>query len=331
MPAPPPTGQALPDPQLRPQSPGRRPSRPHLPSSRNERETNRRRRDSPRRRQPQAGWPTHHGGRGGWRGGRGYGGGWGDDDAPASIANVRQIVTAAICDGRIGSTSQSSSLRAAPSPADPHCGAPPVVAPVAAVLPLATPVAPASAPAGNAASARFRLPRVPPVAGMEFVSAGGGTVRAQYPPLVAANPAPLAVDEPLPYLVEELLPPCVRDPEALLGQLWRLSESLHAILLVQVLAHASLPPLPAESLQDGPCDDCLDAADQLALLLAPVLAAPTRRGVGAVLQLDAAVRGLRRYLRTGSGVTAIGASTLVVREVWRTLQGILHTLQADRM
>ncbi|CAI7771727.1 unnamed protein product [Closterium sp. NIES-54] len=326
----PPTGQVLPDPQRRPQSPARRPSRSNSPSPRNERETNRRRRDSPRRRQPQAGWPAHRGGRGGWRGGRGYGGGWGGDDAPASIAYVRHIVIAAIRDGRAGSASQCSSLRASPSPspADPHRSVPPVVAPV---LAESLPAALTFAPPGHAAGACLRLPRVPPVAGMEFVSAGGGVARAQYPPLVAVDPALSAVDEALPHLAEGLLPPYVRVPEATLGQLWRLSESLRAILLVQVLAHASLPSLPAESLQDGRRDDCLDSADQLALLLAPVLAAPARGGVGAVSQLDAAVRGLRRYLRAGSGASAIGASTLVVREVWRTMQGILRALQADRM
>ncbi|CAI7824606.1 unnamed protein product [Closterium sp. NIES-53] len=325
------TRQVLPDPQRHPQSPACCPSRLHSPPPCNERETNRRRRDSPRCRQPQAGWPVHRGGRGGWMGGCGYGGGWGDDDAPASIADVRHIVSAAIRDGRTGSASQSSSLQEAPSPADPRRGAPPVVAVVVAELPRAAPIAPASAPAGNAVSAGLRLPRVPPLAGMEFVSAGGGAARAQYPPLVAVDPAPSAVDEPLPYLAEGLLPPYVRVLEATLGQLWRLSESLCAILLVQVLAHAPLPPLPVESLQDGPRDDCLDAADQLALLLAPVLTAPARGGVGAVSQHDAAVRGLRRYLRAGSGASAISASTLVVRKMWRTLQGILHAMQADRM
>ncbi|CAI7886926.1 unnamed protein product [Closterium sp. NIES-53] len=241
----PPTGQVVPDPQRRPQSPARRPSRPHSPSPRNERETIRRRRDSPRRRQPQAGWPAHRGGRGGWRGGRGYGGGWGGDDAPASIADVRHIVTAAIRDGRTGSASQGSSLRASPLPEDPHRSVPPVVAPVPAE---SLPAAPTSAPPGHAAGARLRLPRVPPVVGMEFVSAGGGVARAQYPPLVAVDPALSAVDKALPHLAEGLLPPYVRVPEATLGQLWWLSESLRAILLVQVLAHASLPSLPPESL-----------------------------------------------------------------------------------
>ncbi|CAI5490276.1 unnamed protein product [Closterium sp. Naga37s-1] len=78
-------------------------------------------------------------------------------------------------------------------------------------------------------------------------------------------------------------------------------------------------------------DTCLDAADQLAVLLAPVLAAPAEGGAAAAGQLDEAVRGLRRHLRAGSGAAAIGASTLVVRELWRSLTGILHALGAHRM
>ncbi|CAI5517632.1 unnamed protein product [Closterium sp. Naga37s-1] len=78
-------------------------------------------------------------------------------------------------------------------------------------------------------------------------------------------------------------------------------------------------------------DTCLDAADQLAVLLAPVLAAPAEGGAAAAGQLDEAVRGLRRHLRAGSGAAAIGASTLVVRELWRSLTGVLHALGAHRM
>ncbi|CAI5499209.1 unnamed protein product [Closterium sp. Naga37s-1] len=151
------------------------------------------------------------------------------------------------------------------------------------------------------------------------------------PQFRAQDPSRAAGVVPLPVLAGPPLPPQARVPEATLGQLWRLSESLRALLLVQVTAHASLPPVPAESLLDGPRDDCMDAADQLALLLAPVLAAPARGGVAAVGQLDAAVRGLRRDLRAGSGADAIAASTLVVREVWRTLSGLLAALEADRM
>ncbi|CAI5506260.1 unnamed protein product [Closterium sp. Naga37s-1] len=259
-------------------------SRPHSPTPRDERDVSRRRRDSPRRRQPHANWHAHQGG---WRGGRGRGrGGW--LDAPATIADVRQIVTEAFRDGQAGPASQYSSRHAPPTPSAPLPVARPVVAPAPAVS-LPAPSAPAR-------------------------SGGAGLPRLQ-----------------LPSLAEELLPPRAEVPEATLGQLWRLSESLRALLLVQSLAHGSLPPVPAESLLDGPRDDCLDAADQIALLLAPVLAAPVRGGVGAVGQLDAAVRDLRRYLRAGSGADAIGAAILVVRSVWQTMTGILHALQADRM
>ncbi|CAI5531339.1 unnamed protein product [Closterium sp. Naga37s-1] len=259
-------------------------SRAHSPSPRDERDVSRRRRDSPRRRQPQANWHAHQGG---WRGGRGRGrGGW--LDAPATIADVRQIVNEAFRDGQAGPASPYSSRRVAPTPSAPLPVARPVVAPAPAVS-LPAPAAPAH-------------------------SGGAGLPRLQ-----------------LPSLAEELLPPRAEVPEATLGQLWRLSESLRALLLVQSLAHGSLPPVPAKSLLDGPRDDCLDAADQIALLLAPVLAAPVRGGVGAVGQLDAAVRDLRRYLRAGSGADAIGAAILVVRSVWQTMTGILHALQADRM
>ncbi|CAI5519726.1 unnamed protein product [Closterium sp. Naga37s-1] len=245
-------------------------SRPHSPS--------------PRRRQPLADWHVRQGG---WRGGRGRGrGGW--LDAPATIADVRQIVTEAFRDGQAGPASLNSSRRVAPTPSAPFPVAPPVVSPTPAVS-LPTPSAPAR-------------------------GGGAGLPRLQ-----------------LPSLAEELLPPRAEVPVATLGQLWRLSESLRALLLVQSLAHGSLPPVPAESLLDGPRDDCLDAADQIALLLAHLLAAPVRGGVGAVGQLDAAVRDLRRYLRAGSGADAIGAATLVVRSVWQTMTGILHALQADRM
>ncbi|CAI5536524.1 unnamed protein product [Closterium sp. Naga37s-1] len=129
---------------------------------------------------------------------------------------------------------------------------------------------------------RLRLPPVPPVAGVEFVAAGGGAARAAYPPLVAGGPASLAADEPLPFLAEALQPPQTRVPEAMLAQLSRLAESLHALLLIQVLAHSSLPAIPAETFHDRPREVCLDTADQLALLLAPVLAMPTEGGAAAV-------------------------------------------------
>ncbi|CAI5491723.1 unnamed protein product [Closterium sp. Naga37s-1] len=190
---------------------------------------------------------------------------------------------------------------------------------------------PAPAASAPAPGSHLRLPPVPPVAGVEFVAAGGGVARVQYPPLIAGGPASLAAKEPLLLLVEALQPPQAHVPEAMLGQLFHFADSLHALLLIQVLAHSSLPAIPSESFHDGPHDVCLDAADQLALLLAPVLVAPLEGGVVAAGQLDEAVRSLRRHLRAGSGAAAIGASTLVVQDLWRTLTGVLHALGAHRM
>ncbi|CAI7879570.1 unnamed protein product [Closterium sp. NIES-54] len=127
------------------------------------------------------------------------------------------------------------------------------------------------------------------------------------------------------------LPPVPPVAGATLGQLHRLADSLHALLLIQVLAHSSLPVIPPETFCGRQRDSCLDAADQLAVLLAPVLAAPVEGGAAAAGQLDEAFRGLRRHLRAGSRAAAIGASTLVVRELWRSLTGVLHTLRAHRM
>ncbi|CAI5531523.1 unnamed protein product [Closterium sp. Naga37s-1] len=173
------------------------------------------------------------------------------------------------------------------------------------------------------AGSRLHLPPVPPVAGVEFVAAGGGAA--------AQQSHHIADEGPLLFLTEALQPPQTRVPEATLGQLHRLAESLHALLLIQVLAHSSLPVIPPATFRGRQRDTCLDAADQLASLLAPVLAAPAEGGAAAAGQLDEAVRGLRRHLRAGSGAAAIGASTLVVRELWRSLTGVLHALGAHRM
>ncbi|CAI5492843.1 unnamed protein product [Closterium sp. Naga37s-1] len=283
----------------RPLSPDRRQSRPHSPVPQQERESSRRRRNSPRRYQQQAQWSGHPGGNGGWRGPRGRGGG-GAYRPPVTLADLQREVSRAVREER-AAQSQSSSLRAAPA----HVAPPPA----------------ASAPAPGS---RLRLPPVPPVAGVEFVAVGGGAAGAQHTPYPAA-------DDTLSFLAVALQPPQTRVPESTLGQLHRLAESLHALLLIQVLAHASLPPIPADSFRDRRRETCLDAADQLAQLLAPALAAPAEGGAAAVGQLDEAVRGLRRHLRAGSGAAAIGASTLVVRELWRTLTGILHALGAHRM
>ncbi|CAI7837356.1 unnamed protein product [Closterium sp. NIES-54] len=275
----------------RPPSPDRRSSRPHSPAPHQERKASRRRRESPRRYQQQSRWPAHPGGQRDWRGScaRGGGGGY---RPPVTMADLQWEVSRA-----------------------------PVAAPPPQIHALPTPSPAESAPAPGS---RLHLPPVPPVAGVEFVAAGGGSLAAPFA-------LPADADEPLQFLAEALQPPQTRVPEATLGQLHRLTDSLHALLLIQVLAHSSLPVIPPETFRGRQRDSCLDAADQLAVLLAPVLAAPVEGGAAAAGQLDEAVRGLRRHLCAGSGAAAIGASTLVVRELWRSLTGILHALGAHRM
>ncbi|CAI7753662.1 unnamed protein product [Closterium sp. NIES-54] len=276
----------------RPLSPDRRSSRPHSPAPHQEHKSSRRRRESPRRYQQQSRWPAHPGGQGDWRGSRARGGG-GGHRPPVTMADLQREVSRAV-------------PRCCVSPQDPA---------------LPSPSLAVSAPAPGS---RLHLPPVPPVAGVEFVAAGGGSLAAPF-----AFPA--EADEPLQFLAEALQPPQTRVPEATLGQLHHLADSLHALLLIQVLAHSSLPVILPETFRGRQRDSCLDAADQLAVLLAPVLAAPVEGGAAAAGQLDEAVRGLRRHLRAGSGAAAIGASTLVVQELWRSLTGVLHALGAHRM
>ncbi|CAI5517861.1 unnamed protein product [Closterium sp. Naga37s-1] len=251
-------------------SPDRRPSRPHSPAPHQDRKSSRRRRDSPRRYQQQPHWPAHPG-------------------------DLQREVSRAVREER-ASQSQSSSMRASPALEAPRqpvlpLSPPPVAAPPPQVH---IPTAPAPAVSAPAPGARLRLPPVPPVAGVEFVAVGGGAFAAQHSHLADE-------DQPLLFLAEALQPPQTRVPEATLGQLHRLAESLHALLLIQVVAHSSLPVIPPESFRGRQRDTCLDAADQLAVLLAPVLAAPAEGGAAAAGQHDEAVRGLRRHLRAGSG------------------------------
>ncbi|CAI5520999.1 unnamed protein product [Closterium sp. Naga37s-1] len=167
---------------------------------------------------------------------------------------------------------------------------------------------------------------VPPVADVD-VSTAGGAVAAQYPSLPPVAPAPPAAALPPQSLVGPS--PSAVVPEASLGQLWRLSEGLRAVHLIQVYGHAALSQ--GVPLDGSHRDECLDAADRLGELLAPVLAAPARGGVAGVGQLGMAVRGLRRFLRAGTAVDLIGATTVVVRELHRSLTGLLAVLDADQM
>ncbi|CAI5505231.1 unnamed protein product [Closterium sp. Naga37s-1] len=303
----------------RPPSPDRRSSHPHSPAHHQDRRSSRRRRESPRQYQQQSHWPAHPGGQGDWRGPRAFGGG-GGYRPPVTMADLQREVSRAVREER-AAQSQSGSLRALPAHEAPRPAAlPPNLQPVAAPPPqIQAPPAPSPAVSASAPGSRLHLPPLPPVAGVEFVAAGGGSMAAPFA-------LPADADEPLQFLAEALQPPQTRVPEATLGQLHRLADSLHALLLIQVLAHSSLPVIPPETFRGRQRDSCLDAADQLA-----VLAAPAEGGAAAAGQLDEAVRGLRRQLRAGSGAAAIGASTLVVRELWRSLTGVLHALGAHRM
>ncbi|CAI7731878.1 unnamed protein product [Closterium sp. NIES-53] len=308
----------------RPPSPDRRSSRPHSLAPHQERKSSRRRRESPRRYQQQSRWPAHPGGQGDWRGSRAHGGG-GGYPPPVTMADLQREVSRAVREER-AAQSQSSSLRALPAREAPRPAALPPNPQAVAAPPPPVQVLPAPSPAVSAPApgSRLQLPPVPPVAGVEFVAVGGGSLAAPFA-------LPADADEPLQFLAEALQPPQTCVPDATLGQLHRLDDSLHALLLIQVLAHSSLPVIPPETFRGRQHDSCLDAADQLAVLLAPVLAAPVEGGAAAAGQLDEAVRGLRRHLRVGSGAAAIGASTLVVRELWRSLTGVLHALGAHRM
>ncbi|CAI5493429.1 unnamed protein product [Closterium sp. Naga37s-1] len=231
--------------------------------------------------QQQSHWPAHPGGQGDWRGPRGHGGG-GGYRPPVTMADLQREVSRAVREER-AVQSQSSSLRPSPALEAPRQPVLPVSPPPLAAPPpqVHRPTAPAPAASAPAPGSRLHLPPVPPVAGVEFVSAGGGAAATQYSHHAAAN-------EPLMFLAEALQPPQTRVPEATLGQLHRLAEILHALLLIQVVAHSSLPVIPPETFRDRPCETCLDAADQLAVLLAPVLAEPAEGCAAAAGQLDEA-------------------------------------------
>ncbi|CAI5491811.1 unnamed protein product [Closterium sp. Naga37s-1] len=206
--------------------------------------------------------------------------------APALLSAAPREVSRAVREER-AAQSQSSSLRAAPAHVAPRQTGPPMDPPPAAAFPppVLAPSAPSPSFSAPAPGSRLHLPPVPPVAGVEFVAAGGGAT-AQPSHVVAA-------DEPKLFLTEALQPPQTRVPEATLGQ------SLHALLLIQVLAHSSLPVIPPDTFRGHQRDTYLDAADQLTALLAPVLAAPAEGGAAAARQLDEAREFVKEERRLG--------------------------------
>ncbi|CAI5521246.1 unnamed protein product [Closterium sp. Naga37s-1] len=210
--------------------------------------------------------------------------------------------------------------------------APSVGAPLASpeVAPVAQPdVAPPAPHVAGPSAPPVAVPWIPPVAGVEFLTAAGGPVTAQYPSRLSVDPPPPSAGAA--HSFSALLGPQrpVAVPEVTLGQIWRLSEALRAVHLVQVYGHAALSQ--GDSLVGGPRDDCFAAADRLAELLAPVLAAPASGGLAGVGPLGSAVRGLRRLLHAGTGSGAIAAGTVLVRELHRTLSGLLAVFDADQM
>ncbi|CAI5509853.1 unnamed protein product [Closterium sp. Naga37s-1] len=178
---------------------------------------------------------------------------------------------------------------------------------------------PPSSPQG-APLAAVPPPVAPPAAAPSAAAFPRSASRRFAPPAAGAL-------QPFQALVGPL--PVAEVPEATLGQLWRLSEGLRAVHLIQMYGQAGLSR--GNSLDDGSRDECLDAADRLAELLAPVLAAPARGGAAGVGQLGTAVRGLRRFSRAGSAADVIAAGTAVVRELHRSLAGLLAVLDADQL
>ncbi|CAI5491731.1 unnamed protein product [Closterium sp. Naga37s-1] len=210
------------------------------------------------------------------------------------MADLQRVVSAAVREERNGQASRSNSPRGAPTHASPL---PVAATPSATPLPRSD-VPPPFTPAAFAAAHGncMRLPWIPPVAGIEFVTTAGGNVTAQYPFLLSVGRAPPAVALPVQSLV---------------------------------YGHAALSQ--GVSLDGGPRDECLDAADRFAKLMAPVMAAPVRGGVAGIERLRNALRGQRRVLHAGTAVDLIGATTVVVREIHRSLTGLLAILDADQM
>ncbi|CAI7857637.1 unnamed protein product [Closterium sp. NIES-54] len=200
---------------------------------------------------PPANWHVRQGG---WRGGRGRGrGGW--LDAPVTMADLQRAVSDAMRLERNGQASQSNSPHVAPAHASRPPSAPYEPAPSLPQSAIPPPLAHSASAAAH--GNQVRLPWVPPVAGMEFVTAAGGPVTPQYPSLLPVAPAPPAVSVLVQSLVGPL--PSAIVPEASLGQLWRLSEGLRAVHLIQVYGHAALSQ--GAHMDPGPRDECLDAAD----------------------------------------------------------------------
>ncbi|CAI5485654.1 unnamed protein product [Closterium sp. Naga37s-1] len=99
---------------------------------------------------------------------------------PVTMADLQQVVSNAVRKER-AAQSQSSSMHASLAYVAPRQVALPLNPPPATALSPQVPAPTAAAPAASAPAPglRLRLPPVPPVAGVEFVAAGGGAAGAQ--------------------------------------------------------------------------------------------------------------------------------------------------------
>ncbi|CAI5528660.1 unnamed protein product [Closterium sp. Naga37s-1] len=235
----------------------------------------------------------------------------------------------------------SSPAPAAPVPAPAPVNAQVPAAPLAAPAPHASAYPRAPAPGSDRAPPAYvrpvsasqypPLPWIPPLPDTGFVGAGGGGARgAVVPPRRFAEAPSVQPPPPLPVPPAALRTGVAQVPTATLAQLWRLVECQQALTLILVNAHFAILQSPGSTLGREARGDCLAAAAQLAFLLLPLLGAPAMGGV-AVSELDGAVQGLTAHLRAGGGIEAVGATALVVQQLWRTMRGILAALEAHLM
>ncbi|CAI5514838.1 unnamed protein product [Closterium sp. Naga37s-1] len=298
-------------------------------------------RGSPRRRPSSSYRSAHRGGRGGWWGGHGRGRG-----GPSEMQQLREdfpgMLAAAMRNALNGAPNLGSSpAPAAPAPAPVPVNAEVPAAPLAAPAPHASAYPRAPPPGGDRAPPAYvrpvsasqypPLPWIPPLPDTGFVGVGGGGARGAFvPPRRFAEAPSVQPPPPLPVPPAALRTGMAQIPTATLAQLWRLVECQQALTLILVNAHFAILQSPGSTLGREARGDCLAAAAQLAFLLLPVLGAPALGGV-AVSELDGTVQGLTAHLQAGGGIEAVGATALVVQQLWRTMRGILAALDAHLM
>ncbi|CAI5519149.1 unnamed protein product, partial [Closterium sp. Naga37s-1] len=237
----------------------------------------------------------------------------------------------------LGNSLAPAAPASAPAPVNAQAPAAPLAAPAPPALAYPRVPAPGADRAPHAslcpvsAAPYPPLPWIPPLSGTGFVGAGGGGARMAFvPPRQRADVPSVQPPPPLPVPAALLTTGLAQVPTATLAQLWRLVECQQALTLILVNSHFAILRNPGSTLDRDARADCMAAAAQLAFLLLPVLGAPALGGV-AVSQLDETVQGLTAHLRDGGAIEAVGATALVVQQLWRTMRGILAALDAHLM